>query len=606
MPETKKHDPRKLAILASMALVLLFLFNGAGQRAADEASYVPYSAFITEVNEGRVSEAEINGESVLFKDKAETPVEKRTVRPWGEDIVNDLVAKGVKVDVKPQSDSVLLSVLLSLFPILLMVGLFWWMMRRVQGAQTGMFGLGKSRARLLTEAEGKVTFDDVAGVDEARAELREIVEFLKDPKRFSALGGKIPRGALLIGPPGTGKTLLARAVAGEAGVPFYIISGSDFVEMFVGVGAKRVRDMFEQAKKNAPCIVFIDEIDAVGRARGVGIGGGNDEREQTLNQLLVEMDGFGDNEGVIVIAATNRKDVLDPALLRPGRFDRQIFVGNPDLRGRERILRVHAGKVPLAQDADLTIIARGTPGFSGADLKNLMNEAALLAARRGNSEVGLRELEDAKDKVLMGAERREMFITPDQKERTAFHEAGHAVVGMALPKCDPVYKATIIPRGGALGMVVSLPEMDRLNILRDEAEQKIAMMMAGKAAEALVYGEGSVSNGPAGDIQQATALARAMVLRWGMSDKVGPIDYAEAHEGYGGNAAGMSVSAETKGVIEAEVRRIVEEGYRLAESVLREKEDAFRRLAAALIERETLTGTEIAQVLRGDEAAEAA
>lgn len=606
MPETKKRDPRKLAILASMALVLIFLFNGAGQRAADEASYVPYSAFITEVNEGRVSEAEINGESVLFKDKAETPVEKRTVRPWGEDIVNDLVAKGVKVDVKPQSDSVLLSVLLSLFPILLMVGLFWWMMRRVQGAQTGMFGLGKSRARLLTEAEGRVTFDDVAGVDEARAELREIVEFLKDPKRFSALGGKIPRGALLIGPPGTGKTLLARAVAGEAGVPFYIISGSDFVEMFVGVGAKRVRDMFEQAKKNAPCIVFIDEIDAVGRARGVGIGGGNDEREQTLNQLLVEMDGFGDNEGVIVIAATNRKDVLDPALLRPGRFDRQIFVGNPDLRGRERILRVHAGKVPLAQDADLTIIARGTPGFSGADLKNLMNEAALLAARRGNSEVGLRELEDAKDKVLMGAERREMFITPDQKERTAFHEAGHAVVGMALPKCDPVYKATIIPRGGALGMVVSLPEMDRLNILRDEAEQKIAMMMAGKAAEALVYGEGSVSNGPAGDIQQATALARAMVLRWGMSDKVGPIDYAEAHEGYGGNAAGMSVSAETKGVIEAEVRRIVEEGYRLAESVLREKDDAFRRLAAALIERETLTGTEIAQVLRGDEAAEAA
>lgn len=606
MPETKKRDPRKLAILASMALVLIFLFNGAGQRAADEASYVPYSAFITEVNEGRVSEAEINGESVLFKDKAETPVEKRTVRPWGEDIVNDLVAKGVKVDVKPQSDSVLLSVLLSLFPILLMVGLFWWMMRRVQGAQTGMFGLGKSRARLLTEAEGKVTFDDVAGVDEARAELREIVEFLKDPKRFSALGGKIPRGALLIGPPGTGKTLLARAVAGEAGVPFYIISGSDFVEMFVGVGAKRVRDMFEQAKKNAPCIVFIDEIDAVGRARGVGIGGGNDEREQTLNQLLVEMDGFGDNEGVIVIAATNRKDVLDPALLRPGRFDRQIFVGNPDLRGRERILRVHAGKVPLAQDADLTIIARGTPGFSGADLKNLMNEAALLAARRGNSEVSLRDLEDAKDKVLMGAERREMFITPDQKERTAFHEAGHAVVGMALPKCDPVYKATIIPRGGALGMVVSLPEMDRLNILRDEAEQKIAMMMAGKAAEALVYGEGSVSNGPAGDIQQATALARAMVLRWGMSDKVGPIDYAEAHEGYGGNAAGMSVSAETKGVIEAEVRRIVEEGYRLAESVLREKDDAFRRLAAALIERETLTGTEIAQVLRGDEAAEAA
>lgn len=606
MPESKKPDHKKLAILVSIVLVLIILFNVTGSAKEEQSSYVPYSSFISETNEGRVSEIEISGDHVVFKDKSSPPIEKRTVRPWGEDIVNDLVAKGIKVDIKAQEQSIIASLFISLFPIFIMVGLFWWMMRRVQGAQTGMFGLGKSRARLLSDAEGKVTFEDVAGVDEARADLREIVEFLKDPQRFSALGGKIPRGALLIGPPGTGKTLLARAVAGEAGVPFYIISGSDFVEMFVGVGAKRVRDMFEQAKKNAPCIVFIDEIDAVGRARGVGIGGGNDEREQTLNQLLVEMDGFGDNEGVIVIAATNRKDVLDPALLRPGRFDRQIFVGNPDLRGRERILRVHAGKVPLAHDADLTIIARGTPGFSGADLKNLMNEAALLAARRGNREVSLADLEDAKDKVLMGAERREMFITDDQKERTAFHEAGHAVVGTALPKCDPVYKATIIPRGAALGMVVSLPEMDRLNILKDEAEQKIAMMMAGKAAEALIYGEGSVSNGPAGDIQQATALARAMVLRWGMSDKVGPIDYAEAHEGYGGNAAGMSVSAETKGVIEAEVRRIVEEGYRLAESVLREKEDAFRRLAAALIERETLTGTEIAQVLRGDEAAEAA
>lgn len=598
MPEKRTERSRaRIIVYGLLSLLGIFVLLNGGQWNKDDTPYVPYSSFIAAVDEGLISSVDINGESVLFTDKAEPPAVKKTIRPWGEGIVNDLVSKGIKVDVKSQTPSPLSSILLSLLPILLMVTLFWWIMRRVHGTQKGIFGIGKSRARLLTETDGRVTFDDVAGVDEARAELREIVEFLKDPKRFSALGGKIPRGALLIGPPGTGKTLLARAVAGEAGVPFYIISGSDFVEMFVGVGAKRVRDMFEQAKKSAPCIVFIDEIDAVGRARGVGIGGGNDEREQTLNQLLVEMDGFGDNEGVIVIAATNRKDVLDPALLRPGRFDRQIYVGNPDLRGRERILRVHANGVPLSADADLSIIARGTPGFSGADLKNLVNEAALLAARRGNREVSLLDMEDAKDKVMMGSERREMLITPDQKERTAHHEAGHAVVGSILPKCDPVYKATIIPRGGSLGMVVSLPEMDKLNILKDEAEQKITMMMAGKAAEAMVYGEGSVSNGPAGDIQQATALARAMVMRWGMSDKVGPIDYAEAHEGYGGNAAGMSVSAETKGVIESEVRRIVEDGYVRAGELLREHRGAFDALARGLLEKETVTGAEISEMM---------
>lgn len=597
--EKKKDTTRlkKFSLYAVVAILVYAFMSGMFRDGSKDIPYVPYSEFIQQVNDGKVKNADINGETILFRNTVDGENTTKTVRPSGEEIVNTLVAKGVRVDVAEQGGSMLLALVMSFLPIILLFVLFIWMMK---GAQGGILSIGKSRARLLTEKDGKVTFDDVAGVDEAREELREIVEFLKDPKRFSALGGKIPRGALLIGPPGTGKTLLARAVAGEAGVPFYIISGSDFVEMFVGVGAKRVRDMFEQAKKNAPCIVFIDEIDAVGRSRGAGIGGGNDEREQTLNQLLVEMDGFTENQGIIVIAATNRKDVLDPALLRPGRFDRQIFVGNPDLRGRERILRVHSNKVPLDQSADLNIIARGTPGFSGADLMNLMNEAALLAARRGHTHVGMRELEDAKDKVLMGSERREMFITPDQRERTAIHEAGHAIVGLTLPKCDPVYKATIIPRGGALGMVVSLPEMDRLNMHKDEAEQKIAMMMAGKAAESMHYGEGSVSNGPAGDIQQATALARAMVLRWGMSDKVGPVDYAEAHEGYGGAAPGMSVSAETKAIIESEVKRIIEDGYTTAREILNSHKDQLVKLAKALQDRETLTGPEISNVIRAD------
>ena len=462
-------------------------------------------------------------------------------------------------------------------------------------------GFGKSKAKMLTEKHGRVTFDDVAGIDEAKEELEEIVEFLRNPQKFSRLGGKIPKGALLVGPPGTGKTLLARAIAGEAGVPFFTISGSDFVEMFVGVGASRVRDMFEQAKKNAPCIVFIDEIDAVGRHRGAGYGGGNDEREQTLNQLLVEMDGFEANEGVIIIAATNRKDVLDPALLRPGRFDRQVTVPNPDIKGREKILNVHARKTPLGPDVDLRLIARGTPGFSGADLANLVNEAALMAARVGRRFVTMVDFENAKDKVMMGAERRSMVLTDDQKEKTAYHEAGHAVVGLALPKCDPVYKATIIPRGGALGMVVSLPEIDRLNWHRSECEEKLAMTMAGKAAEILKYGEDNVSNGPAGDIQQASGLARAMVMRWGMSDKVGNIDYEQAHEGYMGNGAGgFSISAHTKELIEEEVKRLIDEAYIRAKKILTDRQEDWERLAQGLLEYETLTGDEIKRVMRGE------
>ncbi|MGL4321586.1 MAG: ATP-dependent zinc metalloprotease FtsH, partial [Paracoccaceae bacterium] len=556
-----------------------------------------------QVDEDKVASVSIDGEraTVTAKDNTRYTV----ILPAGQEVANALtdrlIANGVEVEAKSQQQSGFMSLISLWLPFLVLIGIWIFFMNRMQGGgKGGAMGFGKSRAKLLTEKQGRVTFDDVAGIDEAKEELEEIVEFLRNPQKFSRLGGKIPKGALLVGPPGTGKTLLARAIAGEAGVPFFTISGSDFVEMFVGVGASRVRDMFEQAKKNAPCIVFIDEIDAVGRARGVGIGGGNDEREQTLNQLLVEMDGFEANEGVIIVAATNRKDVLDPALLRPGRFDRQITVPNPDIKGREKILTVHARKVPLGPDVDLRTIARGSPGFSGADLMNLVNEAALMAARVGRRFVTMTDFEQAKDKVMMGAERRSMVLTADQKEKTAYHEAGHAIVGINLPKCDPVYKATIIPRGGALGMVVSLPEMDRLNMHKDEAKQKIAMTMAGKAAEIIKYGEEGVSSGPAGDIQQASALARAMVMRWGMSDAVGNIDYAEAHEGYTGGTAGFSVSADTKNLIEAEVKKLIDEGYETARAILLDKSDQFERMAKGLLEYETLTGEEIQKVVRGE------
>ncbi|RKF13923.1 ATP-dependent metallopeptidase FtsH/Yme1/Tma family protein [Roseovarius spongiae] len=585
-------------VLFLLILALFNLFSGAGNTL--QSKQVSYSDFVAAVQDDSVAKVTLDGENVRFR--GTDGQDYVAIKPEDAEITQTLIDKGIPVSAESQQQSGFQTFLVSLLPFLLLIGVWIYFMNRMQGGgKGGAMGFGKSKAKMLTEKSGRVTFDDVAGIDEAKEELEEIVEFLRNPQKFSRLGGQIPKGALLVGPPGTGKTLLARAIAGEAGVPFFTISGSDFVEMFVGVGASRVRDMFEQAKKNAPCIVFIDEIDAVGRHRGAGYGGGNDEREQTLNQLLVEMDGFEANEGVIIVAATNRKDVLDPALLRPGRFDRQVTVPNPDIKGREKILAVHARKTPLGPDVDLRIIARGTPGFSGADLANLVNEAALMAARVGRRFVTMEDFEQAKDKVMMGAERRSMVLTPEQKEKTAYHEAGHAIVGLALPKCDPVYKATIIPRGGALGMVVSLPEIDRLNWHKSECEQKLAMTMAGKAAEIIKYGPDEVSNGPAGDIQQASGLARAMVLRWGMSEKVGNIDYEQAHEGYMGNAAGgLSVSASTKELIEEEVKRLIDEAYETAHKILIERKEEWERLAQGLLEYETLTGDEIDRVARGE------
>ncbi len=593
-------NARNLAFWVVLFVLVISLFNlfGNGQTATQNNEKT-YSEFVQAVEAGAVSEARIDGERLTYRGSDNRSY--FVIVPADAETTNLLIDNGVTLTAEAQQQNGLTSFLVGLLPFLLLIGVWIYFMNRMQGGgKGGAMGFGKSKAKMLTEKEGRVTFDDVAGIDEAKEELEEIVEFLRNPQKFSRLGGKIPKGALLVGPPGTGKTLLARAIAGEAGVPFFTISGSDFVEMFVGVGASRVRDMFEQAKKNAPCIIFIDEIDAVGRARGVGMGGGNDEREQTLNQLLVEMDGFEANEGVIIIAATNRKDVLDPALLRPGRFDRQVTVSNPDIKGREKILAVHARKTPLGPDVDLRIIARGSPGFSGADLANLVNEAALTAARVGRRFVAMADFESAKDKIMMGAERRSMIMTDAQKEMTAYHEAGHAVVGITLPKCDPVYKATIIPRGGALGMVMSLPEMDRLNMFRDECHQRLAMTMAGKAAEVIKYGEDHVSNGPAGDIQQASQLARAMIMRWGMSDKVGNIDYSEAHEGYSGNTGGFSVSADTKGMIEEEVKAFIDIGFEKAMEILKDKKDEFERLAQGLLEYETLTGAEIKRVMAGE------
>jgi cell division protease FtsH len=488
-------------------------------------------------------------------------------------------------------------------PLLLIIGISFFVMRQMQkNAGSGAMGFGKSRARMLTEKQGRVTFADVAGIDEAREELQEIVEYLKDPGKFARLGGKIPKGALLVGSPGTGKTLLARAIAGEAGVPFFTISGSDFVEMFVGVGASRVRDMFDQAKKSAPCIVFIDEIDAVGRHRGAGLGNGNDEREQTLNQLLVEMDGFEANEGIIIIAATNRPDVLDPALLRPGRFDRQVVVPRPDIDGREAILKVHMKKVPLAPDVDARIIARGTPGFSGADLANLVNEAALLAARKGKRLVAAQEFEEAKDKVLMGTERKSMVMTEDEKRMTAYHEAGHAVVALHEEASDPIHKATIIPRGRALGMVMRLPERDSYSYHRDKMYANLAVAMGGRVAEELIFGYDKVSSGAASDIQYATGLARDMVTRWGLSDALGPLQYAEPEEevflGYSVNRT-RQMSNETAQLIDKEIRRLVDDAYEKAKTCLDDNRDQLESLAQALLEYETLSGEEIKALMEG-------
>lgn len=506
----------------------------------------------------------------------------------------------LKTTMQSSRTSLLMSVLTTLLPVILIIGIWIFFMRQMQGGgRGGAMGFGKSKARLLTEHKNRVTFNEVAGVEEAKEDLQEVVDFLKDPSKFQKLGGKIPKGALLVGPPGTGKTLLARAVAGEAGVPFFSISGSDFVEMFVGVGASRVRDMFEQAKKNAPCIIFIDEIDAVGRHRGAGHGGGNDEREQTLNQLLVEMDGFEANEGIIMIAATNRPDVLDSALLRPGRFDRQVTVPNPDLTGREAILRVHMKPVPLAVDVDVKVIARGTPGFSGADLANLVNEAALMAARKDRKLVTMRDFEDAKDKVMMGAERKSMAMSEDEKRNTAYHEGGHAIVALKTPQADPVHKATIIPRGRALGMVMQLPEGDRYSMNYTQMTSRLAIMMAGRVAEEIIMGKDNITSGASSDIQAATRLAKSMVTRWGFSDKLGFVDYKQGEDEYG--ALGRDTSEATQQIIDDEVKRLINVGYEEAKRILTENLDGLHRLAKTLLDLETLTGDEIAKILNGEE-----
>ncbi len=593
-------NTRNIAFWVVLFLLVVALFNMFNSGASSLGNRSEsFSTFMENVDRGEVRSVTLDGENIYVR--SANGDEYTTVQPEGAQITDKLLTAKVAVSAKPQEQSGLASFITLFGPILLLVGVWIFFMNRMQGGgRGGAMGFGKSKAKLLTEKSARVTFNDVAGIDEAKEELEEIVEFLRDPQKFTRLGGMIPKGALLVGPPGTGKTLLARAIAGEAGVPFFTISGSDFVEMFVGVGASRVRDMFEQAKKNAPCIVFIDEIDAVGRHRGAGYGGGNDEREQTLNQLLVEMDGFEANEGVILIAATNRPDVLDPALLRPGRFDRQIQVPNPDIKGREKILGVHARKTPLAPDVDLRIIARGTPGFSGADLANLVNEAALMAARTGKRFVTMEDFENAKDKVMMGAERRSMVMTEDEKKLTAYHEAGHAIVGLNVPQHDPIHKATIIPRGRALGLVLSLPERDQLSVTKTKYESKIAMAMGGKVAEELIFGEDNVTSGASSDIQQVTRIARAMVTQFGMSEKLGNIEYVSEQQTYiGGQGSQFVAGPEARKQIDAEVRRLVDTGYETAKRILTEKSGDLERLAQGLLEYETLTGREITTVIEG-------
>ena len=564
------------------------------------SAQIPFSDFLNNLEEGRIVEVNIKGNNIegILSDGTSF----RTYAPNDPNLVEKLSSKGVNITASPIEDKMpsLLGILLSWFPMLLLIGVWIFFMRQMQGGKGGAMGFGKSKAKLLSEARGKVTFNDVAGIDEAKEEVEEIVEFLRDPRKFRALGGKIPRGALLIGPPGTGKTLLARAIAGEANVPFFTISGSDFVEMFVGVGASRVRDMMEQGKKNAPCIIFIDEIDAVGRSRGAGLGGGNDEREQTLNQLLVEMDGFDTNEGVIVIAATNRPDVLDPALLRPGRFDRQVVVPNPDIVGREAILKVHIKKITIGPDVKLRTIARGTPGFSGADLANLCNESALLAARKNKRIVTMSDIEEAKDKVMMGAERRSMVMTEDDKKLTAYHEGGHAIVALNEKASDPIHKATIIPRGRALGVVWTLPERDKYSHTREYMEANISKAMGGRVAEEMIFGHDKVTSGASSDISMATSLAKDMVTKFGMSDELGPLSYgANQDEVFLGRqiARQEHMSEETAKKVDAEVKKIVDAGYKRAKKILTEKIDDLHKLAKALLAYETLSGEEIKELI---------
>ena len=561
---------------------------------------VPFSSFLKNLEEGRVIEVEIKGNEI--KGVLSNGTAFNTYAPNDPNLVEKLSSKGVNITASPQDDKMpsLLGILLSWFPMLLLIGVWIFFMRQMQGGKGGAMGFGRSKAKLLSEARGKVTFNDVAGIDEAKEEVEEMVEFLKDPRKFRRLGGKIPKGALLIGPPGTGKTLLAKAIAGEADVPFFTISGSDFVEMFVGVGASRVRDMMEQGKKNAPCIIFIDEIDAVGRSRGAGLGGGNDEREQTLNQLLVEMDGFDTNEGVIIIAATNRPDVLDPALIRPGRFDRQVVIPNPDIVGREAILKIHIKKITTGPDVKLRTIARGTPGFSGADLANLTNEAALLAARKNKKIVTMTDVEEAKDKVMMGAERRSMVMTEEDKKLTAYHEGGHAIIALNEKASDPIHKATIIPRGRALGVVWTLPERDKYSHTREYLEANISKAMGGRVAEELIFGHAKVTSGASSDIQMATKLAKDMVTKFGMSEKLGPLTYGENEdEVFLGRSITRQqhISEETAKKVDLEIKRIVDEGYQKAKRILTEKIDDLHKLAKALILYETLSGDEIRDLI---------
>ena len=594
---------RNVIIWLVFGAALLALFNlFQTSSSSTPGSQLAYSDFIAEVESQRIEEVVIEGRNL--KGTAKNGRVVTSVMPEGTDVVAVLDANDVRIIASPEDSGMpsFLSILLSWFPMLLFIGIWVFFMRQMQGGSRGAMGFGKSRAKLLTEHQGRVTFEDVAGIDEAKTELEEVVEFLKDPGKFQRLGGKIPKGVLLVGPPGTGKTLLAKAIAGEANVPFFTISGSDFVEMFVGVGASRVRDMFEQGKKNAPCIIFIDEIDAVGRHRGAGLGGGNDEREQTLNQMLVEMDGFEANEGVILIAATNRPDVLDPALLRPGRFDRQVVVPNPDVIGREKILKVHMRKTPLAEGVEPRVIARGTPGFSGADLANLVNEAALLAARKGRRTVSMQEFEEAKDKVMLGSERRSMVMTDDEKRLTAYHEAGHAVVALHCPASDPIHKATIIPRGRALGMVMRLPEGDRISLARDQIYADLRVACGGRIAEELIFGEERVTTGASSDIRMATDMARRMVTEWGMSDKLGFLAYsADEQEVFLGRSVAQqkNMADSTASIIDSEIRRIVDDAYTAATKILKKHDDQLERLAQGLLEYETLNGEEIRIIVEG-------
>ena len=585
-------------VIVLLVLGLYNLFQNPGS--VTGKTEMPFSTFLTEVDKGNVVSVDIRGSEISgnFRDGKGF----KTYSPNYPNLVEKLSAKGVAITAGPREEKgpSLWGIILSWFPMLLLIGVWIFFMRQMQGGKGGAMGFGRSKAKLLTEAHGRVTFQDVAGVEEAKEELEEIVHFLKDPRKFQKLGGRIPKGALLVGPPGTGKTLLARAIAGEANVPFFTISGSDFVEMFVGVGASRVRDMFEQGKKSAPCIIFIDEIDAVGRSRGAGLGGGNDEREQTLNQLLVEMDGFETNEGVILIAATNRPDVLDPALLRPGRFDRQVVVSNPDIIGREAILKVHLKKITIGPDVNPKVIARGTPGFSGADLANIVNESALLAARRNKRIVTMSDLEEAKDKVMMGAERKSMVMTEEEKTLTAYHEGGHAVVALYEPTSDPIHKATIIPRGRALGMVMRLPERDQLSITREKMFGNISVAMGGRIAEEMIFGYDNVTSGASSDIEMVTKMAKNMVTRYGMSDQLGPIAYQENEEEvFLGRSVSrtQNVSEETAKKIDSEVKKIVEAGYARAKKILAEKVDELHKVSKALLTYETLSGEEIKKIV---------